>query len=214
MANQKILLVEGTDDEHVVKHICGNYGIPSLDFKSHEGIEPLIASIPTSIHSAGDEGDVVGILVDADASAQNRWQSIRSQIISVGYQGVPDHPRAGGITIEPPAATILPRVGVWIMPDNQTAGVLEDFLSFLIPVPSPLLEHARHSMATIPDGQRLFGPVDEPKALIHTWLAWQQTPGRPFGTAITARFLDPGVPQVAVFAEWLRELFFANSEID
>ena len=32
MANgRKILLVEGTDDEHVLKHICGNHGIPHLD---------------------------------------------------------------------------------------------------------------------------------------------------------------------------------------
>ena len=31
MANGKILLVEGTDDEHVLKHICGNRDIPYLD---------------------------------------------------------------------------------------------------------------------------------------------------------------------------------------
>ena len=212
MANRKMLLVEGTDDEHVVRHICGNYDIPPvLDIRTHDGVEDLIGSIPTSINSAGDEGDVVGILVDADASAQNRWQSIRSQIISTGYQDVPDHPWAGGIIIEPPVASILPRVGVWIMPDNQSPGILEDFLRAMIPLPSPLLEHAQHSMATIPDDHRLFRPVDEPKALMHTWLAWQETPGRPFGTAITARFLDPDVPQAEVFAAWLRNLFFADT---
>jgi hypothetical protein len=31
MAGWKILLVEGTDDEHVLKHICGNRGIAHLD---------------------------------------------------------------------------------------------------------------------------------------------------------------------------------------
>src|SRR5436190_24268592 len=28
------------------------------------------------------------------------------------------------------------------------------------------------------------------KALIHTWLAWQEKPGRPLGLAITARYFD------------------------
>ena len=210
MANRKMLLVEGTDDLHVVKHICGYHRMPCLKFKPQKGVEDLIRNIPTSIKSAGGEGDVVGILVDADTSAQNRWQSIRWRITSAGYQDVPNHPRAGGIIIEPPVASILPRVGVWIMPDNQSAGILEDFLRDMIPRPSPLLEHAQCSMATIPDGHRLFR--DESKALMHTWLAWQETPGYPFGTAITAHFLDPGVPQAAVFAAWLRNLFFADTE--
>ena len=38
MANRRILLVEGVDDEHVMKHICGNHGIPELDeVKQHGG---------------------------------------------------------------------------------------------------------------------------------------------------------------------------------
>ena len=38
MAGRKILLVEGIDDEHVLKHICGNRGIPNLDdVRPHEG---------------------------------------------------------------------------------------------------------------------------------------------------------------------------------
>ena len=36
MPGRKILLVEGKDDEHVLKHICGNRGIPELD-----SVEPI-----------------------------------------------------------------------------------------------------------------------------------------------------------------------------
>ena len=53
-------------------------------------------------------------------------------------------------------------------------------------------------------------PLDEPKAVIHTWLAWQEEPGRPFGTAIKARFLDPSVPEVDVLTAWLKRLFFPS----
>ena len=31
MANSKILLVEGLDDEHVMMHFCGNRDIPKID---------------------------------------------------------------------------------------------------------------------------------------------------------------------------------------
>jgi len=40
------------------------------------------------------------------------------------------------------------------------------------------------------------------------WLAWQQEPGKPLGTAITARFLDPTVAQVDVLVSWLNRLYF------
>ncbi|HYG36132.1 MAG TPA: DUF3226 domain-containing protein, partial [Clostridia bacterium] len=114
-----------------------------------------------------------------------------------------------GTIVVPPPNTLLPRVGLWLMPNNQTNGILEDFLRFLVPTPNPLLEHAQQSIDTIPNGHRSFTTNDEPKALIHTWLAWQQEPGRPFGTAITARYLDAGVPQATDFVNWLRQLFYS-----
>lgn len=208
MAGSKILMVEGTDDQHVVMHICGSHGIRELiTFERYGSVEQVVASIDVRLMEAREEGDIVGILVDADENLQRRWRAIRQRVVNAGYENAPEQPAADGIIIEPPAGSILPRAGVWMMPDNQTPGILEDFLRAMIPLPSPLLEHAQHSMATIPDDHRLFRPVDEPKALIHTWLAWQETPGRPFGTAITARFLNPSVRQATVFATWLRNLF-------
>jgi len=99
-------------------------------------------------------------------------------------------------------------VGIWIMPDNQTNGILENFLRFLVPADSPLFEHVRSSVARIPAGERRFSQLAEPKAIIHTWLAWQEEPGRPLGTAITARYLDHEVAQVDILVSWLNRLFF------
>ena len=45
------------------------------------------------------------------------------------------------------------------------------------------------------------------KALIHTWLAWQQNPGRPMGTAIKAGYLQHDAPIALAFVAWLRRLF-------
>ncbi len=209
MENGKILLVEGTDDEHVLKHICGNRGIPHLDIAKSDGADKLIESLAVRL-TLREEGDVIGVVIDADTEISNRWQSIQNRITEVGYQDVPNQPDPAGTILDPPAGTLLPRLGVWIMPNNQTSGILEDFLGFLVPQPTILFDHVRDSVAAIPEGERRFKPLDEPKVLIHTWLAWQEEPGRPFGTAITARFLDPNVPEVDVLVAWLNRLFFPS----
>ena len=96
------------------------------------------------------------------------------------------------------------------MPDNRTNGIMEDFLRFLVPLPSTLFDHVQDSVASIPAGDRLFRAVSEPKAIIHTWLAWQREPGMPLGAAISARFLDANVSQVDVLVAWLMRLFFSH----
>lgn len=209
MAAKKILLVEGTDDEHVLKHICGNRGIPHIDdVKAHGGVDKLLESVPVRL-KASEDGDIVGVVIDADTDLAARWQSLSGLLNRVGYAGVPENPAADGTIIDPPAGVLLPRVGIWIMPDNQTKGILEDFLRFLVPAGSRLFDHVTTSVATISEGERRFSLLAEPKALIHTWLAWQEEPGKPMGTAITARYLDPGVVQVDVLVSWLKRLFFS-----
>jgi hypothetical protein len=91
------------------------------------------------------------------------------------------------------------------MPDNSSKGILEDFLRFLVPKGDVLLPYAEETVQGLPE--KRFSENDRPKALIHTWLAWQGDPGRPFGQAITARFLQPDVKEAAVFVEWLKSLF-------
>lgn len=207
MAAKKILLVEGTDDEHVVKHLCTHHGLPHIEeIAKLGGIENLVESFPVRLKESDVEA--MGVLVDADTNIQTRWDSLRSRLITAGYPSVPNTPAAQGTIVAPPPDTLLPRVGIWLMPNNQTNGILEDFLRFLVPMPNPLLEHAQESINTIPNVHRRFAAHDEPKALIHTWLAWQEEPGRPYGTAITTRYLDAGVPEAANFANWLRQLFF------
>jgi hypothetical protein len=150
----------------------------------------------------------LGLVIDANADCAARWQALRDRLVAAGYQGVPDVPSLTGTMLPAPENTLLPRVGVWIMPDNQSQGMLEDFLRFLIPAGSRLFEHVQASVSAIPEADRRFDLHDEPKALIHTWLAWQEEPGLPYGTAIKARYLDSGVPPVDLLVSWLKNLFF------
>ena len=206
MPDRKILMVEGPDDEHVLKHICGNRGVPHLDeVRPHGGAPELLQRIPVQLRLS-EERDVVGVVIDADTDLDARWRSIRDRLVQIGYQDVPAQPDPNGTVLEPPSGSFLPKAGIWIMPDNTANGNLENFLRFLVPRPNALFEHAVSSVSNIPP-TRLFSQLDERKAVMHTWLAWQEEPGRPYGTAITARYLNPDVPQVDLLVSWLERLF-------
>jgi hypothetical protein len=213
VSGKRTLLVEGPDDEHVIKHICGNRHVPHLDvIKPSGGIEQLLESVPVHL-KASEEGDIIGIVVDADTDLANRWQSLRDRLVRVGYAQIPVTPDPSGTIIIQPPASALPRTGIWIMPNNQTSGMLEDFLRFLVPARSSLFDHVTSSIASIPPPDLRFSLGIASKATIHTWLAWQEEPGKPLGTAITARYLDPNVPQVDQLVAWINQLFFANESI-
>jgi hypothetical protein len=80
---------------------------------------------------------------------------------------------------------------------------------YLVPEETWLFGYVKSSVASIPADERRFSERAMPKAIIHAWLAWQKEPGKPLGTAITARYLDPGVAQVDALVSWLKRLFFS-----
>lgn len=206
MTGKKILLVEGTDDEHVIKAIFGQRSLQNLDkIEPHGGIEKLLEAFPVRLKESNIES--LGVVIDADTDLLARWKSVHNRLVEAGYKNVPTNSVVTGSIIESPANSLLPRVGIWIMPDNNTAGKLEDFLRFLVPNNSLLFKHAQQSIATIPNTDKRFTKNAEPKALIHTWLAWQREPGKPLGLSITAHFLNHEVPQVDDFVAWLQKLF-------
>src|ERR1035437_10227070 len=160
MAGKKILLVEGTDDEHVLKHLCGQRGVQQIDeIKPQGSVERLLESFPVRLKESDIEA--LGIVIDADTDLPARWDSLKHRLTTAGYPDVPDQPAPAGTILTPPPATTLPRVGVWIMPDNQTRGILEDFLRFLVPPGSGLFTHVQSSVAGVsPAGKRLTQIAD------------------------------------------------------
>jgi hypothetical protein len=208
MTAKLVLMVEGLDDEHVVKNICGQRQLGKIErIHPYGGKDPLIEGIDVRLK----ESDIgaLGIILDADTDLHARWQAVASRLSAAGYADVPATPAPEGTVIESPSDSLLPRVGIWLMPDNQTPGILEDFLHFLVPTGDGLLAHVDQAIASIPIGQRRFSELREAKARIHTWLAWQEEPGKPFGQAISARYLDPNLPAANIFAGWLQRTFFS-----
>ncbi|MDQ2731194.1 MAG: hypothetical protein M3Y56_06010 [Armatimonadota bacterium] len=206
MAAKKILLVEGPDDKHVMMHLCGNRELILDKIDDLGGVDELLEDFPVRLKES--EIESLGVIIDADSDLTGRWRGLQDRLTNAGYLTVPDDPTPTGTIVLPPPRTLLPRAGVWIMPNNQATGMLEDFLRFLVPQESLLFKHVQSSVTMIPEGERRFSELTEPKAIIHTWLAWQEEPGRPYGTAIKAKYLDLNVPEVDVLVTWLVELFF------
>lgn len=173
-------------------------------------MDGVLRALPEQIRNAREEGDVVGAIVDADTNLSKRWDQICEKIGGFGYDDMPNKPVKDGTIIESDDDKFLPRLGFWIMPDNQSTGILEDFLHSLIPESGSLYDHVTKSVDSIPD--RRFTQEKEPKAIVHTWLAWQEDPGLPMGLSVTNDCFDLDAPEVDAFVSWLKRLYVSGSE--
>jgi hypothetical protein len=129
-SSEVYLLVEGKNDRHVVWALCKRHELPDVFSVEtpgiDEGIEALLQGLPLRLQ--GENLRILGIMVDADQDVRSRWQSLHDRLHSSGYVNFPDRPLADGWVSDLPN---LPRVGVWLMPDNQQQGILEDFVTSL-----------------------------------------------------------------------------------
>lgn len=202
---ESILLVEGGDDEHVIKNLLVNHSLPHLEVVRCGGCDTLLRQLELR-SKASKSPAVLGAVVDADTSLNVRWQAVRDRLMRVGYD-VPDVPNELGTVMEPPENSVQSRVGVWIMPDNQIPGILEDFVQFLVPDSDPLFAHAKAVVDQLPPQLRRFGEKDRAKVHLHTWLAWQERPGQPLGQAIRSKVLNAHAAFAQPFINWLRRLY-------
>lgn len=199
--NQKLLL-EGNDDQHVIWALCGKYNIvESFDVIDCEGISNLNEQIP--IRFKQSDIRTVGIIIDADTDLKNRWDSLKSILETQGFI-VPEVIPLDGLIIHNNNLTM----GVWIMPNNNLNGMLEDFISFLIPKEDQLLPIVKSTLNYI-EAKKLnsYSLIHKSKAVIHTWLSWQADPGTPMGLGITKRYLNTDEETCLKLTNWINKLF-------
>ncbi len=202
--SKNYLLVEGKDDEHVFYSLLTHHNIPErFKIKNKEGIDKLLETLDVELIRTGLNR--LGIVVDADIDLAARWQCLRNILSDAGYDSVPLEPDANGTIIQ---QSKRPTVGIWLMPNNKLPGMLEDFVSFLIPDSSSLLwTMAEQIIQDVSLQERRFSPSHTIKAHLHTWLAWQEKPGSPMGLAITRRYFDANAPCAQQLMDWLCRLF-------
>ena len=136
-----VLLVEGNDDQDFFKTFSELIGIANvevippkaLDASTGDGWPNLVKNLPILLGQikAGDV-DRLGIILDADYPPNNnggfdkKFQLVADKLCAVGYiaPSIPRH-QLGEIFTHPDG---LSSVGLWIMPDHQSNGMLEGFV--------------------------------------------------------------------------------------
>ena len=201
-SSPRVLLVEGSDDLHVVLHLCmRSETMPKFHIIDRGGKDNLLKTVNEEIDVS--DRAAVGILVDADNDLAKRWKKIKRKLQENNI-ALPDKPEPSG-TITAGVPRRHPRIGIWIMPDNQSPGELEDFIVKMIPTGDPVWPRSESYIDGIPEDDRKFkGKIL--KAKVHAWLAAREEP-RKMGLAITAEDLDISGTTCMSFVAWLRKLF-------
>ena len=220
MRSPNLILVEGIDDVHVVLHLLYRHGfargqpveperfvfIPEADggsgaihIKDKQGYDSLLRDLrveltPTDLRR-------LAIIVDADTDIAARWRSLRDGLRQGGYTNVPEAPEADGTVLTEHG---MPVAAVWVMPDNQRHGYLEHFVAGMVASRDTLWPRAQECVERIPADERRFATVHRDKAKVHTWLAWQEDPGRRMGEALRLRYLDANCEAALRFVGWVR----------
>ena len=198
---RRVLLVEGRNDRHVVEHVYRKRfeSEPPFAVLDKEGFPRLRDAIRPELKAPDRE--VVGIVADANDDLTARWRAVTDRLRNA----------CPGIEIGDPApeGTIVgsePRVGIWLWPDNESGGELEDFVAAMVPGDDPVWPLSRCYIQGIPVEHRPFSEGKTERAEIHAWLATREEP-RWMGSAIRTGDLKVDGVLATRFASWLENLF-------
>jgi hypothetical protein len=205
----RVLVVEGKGDRWVFPELLELAGIPwprgnePVWIEEQDGISNILAPgfIEATLKASG--GIAVGIVVDADRDPGSRWKRLRARLAA----SYPDFPAALPTTGAVHAIADKPRIGVWVMPDNVRAGMLETLLLALRTGDPALHDHARDATHQARTLGAPFRDSHREKAELHAWLAWQDPPGRQLHEAVRDRRLPPAPQVTEPFVSWFRQLF-------
>lgn len=207
------LWVEGHDDLYVISNLM-NRRLPGPPFTKEEATRIIQ-------HSGNFDGaleafavalknqrlECAGLVVDMDSPRDKRWERVR-EVLGEVIQDVPEAIPPSGLIVE--RSTKPARWGIWLMPDNQQFGEIEHFVASLGPSFLDLYNHAQASVGVAAKMTGAFHSKDEVKATLHTYLAYVEEPGRPYGDAIARKHFGESSSAADAFTEWFKRLFLGS----
>ena len=213
---RSVLRVEGPDDAHSIKHLLRLHGctcpIGREQGENYTENAPAIqpaGSVTALLEGMGDairfsNGRAAGFILDADEAAGDRWQDVCDCFRAIELEPPSTIPQDGYVA---EFAQYRSRVGVWLMPDNQRSGALEPFLIDLVNANDLLLHLANRSTDDAKKAGALFRDTSRDKAVLRTWLAWQEEPGLPYGLAVSKHYFRHDMALAGRFVAWFKRVF-------
>lgn len=218
-SSNHVLLVEGEGDRGVFEQICNSLQLnPEIQVSIPKNIEGLrngkpgvFERLPILLKKITD-GELVhlAVVVDADYVQYNEGyqktiEKFTEIVTPYGFSLVQRvENQSNGLVFE--NSDGLADLGLWIMPNNQDEGMLEDFIKTCVSTTEqPLFDHAIQVIQDIPS--KKFKDHDNSKAEVATWLAWQIKPGQGLYSAVKDSLLNPNHPLFQELAQWLKNIF-------
>lgn len=211
--SERLLLVEGIEDCHAVFHLIWLIHQADPVFGIHEcgSDDKVLDSLAARLVSTNPRQKVLGLILDADVEGsgsdhviQSRFAQLRTRVGSY-YSLPPAFPEMGLIVDS--NADRLPRLGVWLMPNNKAYGMFEDLLLSCLSD-----QVARYTTGVVKqskvDGIARYRDTHLSKAVIRTYMAWQDPPDvKGLGLAIKRGVFENIEAQCKQFVDWLDRLF-------
>lgn len=202
MVTAKLLIVEGNDDlsliSNIMKKRIKDWYNPK-EIKPNNYLVQLVLSDPEESSTGGkskityknvsfrskSEYTHIGIVVDAD----HDFAATKDKISAICKQASENY-----------LSTVY---DFWIMPDNLSNGMIEDF-ALSLTSESPLLAYSE-TVSRMAKNEPYCAPykkIHATKSKIRTWLAWQDEPGIRIGHAINKGIINADSPQADKFVNW------------
>ena len=222
--DRHVLLVEGEPDMHIVGHLYGSRHGTEPPFKiiPEGSAEQVLDMFSLRIKESGRE--TVGIIVDADQDRVRRWSRVRERLDEASID-VPEEPDPKGtiINIKTPLreAPQLRRVGIWLAPDNNSHGEIENLVAMMIrtddivwPFAETYIENVlkvrdereRSKSLSKRDRRTLIQTHRKVRGQVWAWLAARREPAF-MGRAIRKGNLDVTVEACRRFTGWIDDLY-------
>ncbi len=198
---KSVLLLEGSDDCNIISKFCEDNAIRADFGFCNCGSDNQVLHKLNALLKKSDPPEVIGVILDADQNIDERYQEIKAKVADF-YNLPKNMPKDGLVHLEKG----LPKLGIWIMPNNQDNGALEEFyLELATDIDTAFIDN------TIQEAEKKeltsFKSQHRKKAIMHTYFAWQDTPGMPLHAAINKIVLDNNAEIAHVFKGWLISLF-------
>ncbi|MDR1483783.1 MAG: hypothetical protein LBT09_03065 [Planctomycetaceae bacterium] len=196
-----------------------------LDIESVTGIDNILEKFEFLVNSSTKNLDAIGIILDSgspnfdspdEEHGNNRNVAVESAINVLNNSNKWSIPNNFSILsssgfIAKPRSNVenVPKIGVWLMPDNQHRGMLETFWHYLVPKSQQkLLDYASAATDKAKKNYAVrYKDCHKDKAVIHTFLSLTDEPDKPFGISFENKSFDANLPLALNFIEWVKELF-------
>jgi hypothetical protein len=183
-----LLTCEGRDDEQFLIRMLDHLQIRDVVVKRYDG-KPQLPRFLLGLRDSTEFETVhaLGIFRDADASPRSAFQSVRDRLQQLE---LPRPRRAGELNAGVSRIDgIVRTVGVFIMPDNQSPGALEDLCLRAIDGDAGLVCAQTFLECVQSQANVVCRDQDKSKAQLNAWLASRRDPTLRLGQAIDAGVL-------------------------